>query len=156
MSTGGRTLVAGIGNIFLGDDGFGVEVARRLAAVELPAGIEVGDYGTSGMHLAYDLLGGYQTTILVDAAPRGGPPGAVSLVELDGEPASRTPSLDAHGMQPDAVLALLASLGGDAGRVLLVACEPAEVCDRIGLSAPVEAAVPHAVELLTELVGDAA
>lgn len=153
MNLGRRVLVAGIGNVFLGDDGFGVAVAERLAARELPAGVDVGDYGTSGMHLAYDMLGGYDTTVLVDAAPRGEPPGTVSLIEWQPgrETLARTP-IDAHGMQPDAVLALLAELGGRPGRVLVVGCEPAEVADRMGLSAAVEAAVPRAVDLLTDLL----
>ncbi|MGA8118158.1 MAG: hydrogenase maturation protease [Actinocatenispora sp.] len=151
----GRTLVAGIGNIFLADDGFGVEVARRLAEVDLPDGAEVGDYGIRGMHLAYDLLAGYDTTILVDAVARGEEPGTVTLLEIDpSQPAVTGSSLDAHGMQPDAVLALLDTLGGTPGRVLLVGCEPAEVCDRIGLSAPVAAAVPHAVALVRDLLGE--
>jgi len=73
----GRVLIACVGNIFLGDDGFGCEVARRLAGQPLPAGVRLVDYGTGGMHLAYDLADGYETTILVDAAPRGGEPGTV-------------------------------------------------------------------------------
>lgn len=153
MRPGERVLVAGIGNIFLGDDGFGAEVARRLTRLDLPDGVEVADYGTSGMHLAYDLLAGYDTTILVDAAPRNETPGTVSLVEIDPETAQQPGSVDAHGMQPDAVLSLLASLGGTAGRVLLVACEPARVGDGMDLSAPVEAAVPGAVALICDLLG---
>ena len=80
-----RVLVAGVGNIFLGDDGFGVEVARRLAFTEVPDGVRVADYGTSGMHLAYDIAGGYETTILIDAAPRGGPPGTLTVLEAGPE-----------------------------------------------------------------------
>src|SRR5215472_11988405 len=76
-----RVLVAGVGNIFLGDDGFGVEVARRLARLDLPDWVAVGDYGISGMHLAYDLADGVETAILVDAMPRGGEPGTVYVVE---------------------------------------------------------------------------
>jgi hydrogenase maturation protease len=153
-----RVLVAGIGNIFLGDDGFGVEVARELRRRELPDGVQVGDYGTSGMHLAFDLLAGYGTTILLDAAPRGDAPGTVSLLEVREEDRLDARSdgslLDAHGMQPEAVLALLAVLGGDAGRVLVVCCEPAEVDQRIGLSEPVARAVPIAVEKVVRLLDD--
>src|SRR5215470_4843730 len=77
----GRVLVAGVGNIFLGDDGFGVEVAKRLAAAELPDWVQVADYGISGMHLAYDLADGYDTAILVDAAQRGGEPGTLTVID---------------------------------------------------------------------------
>jgi hydrogenase maturation protease len=166
-----RVLVAGIGNIFLGDDGFGVEVVRRLATRRLPEWVHVADYGIAGMHLAYDLLGGYRTTILVDATARGREPGTVCLIELDPPAGEATRSagegkaatkgaggtgprrpLDAHGMQPEAVLELLELLGGDAGRVLVVGCEPADVGHRIGLSAPVSRAVDEAVRLVHELI----
>ncbi|QUQ64945.1 peptidase M52/hydrogen uptake protein [Kutzneria sp. CA-103260] len=144
-------LVAGVGNIFLGDDGFGVEVAHRLSTVDLPTSVHVRDYGVSGMHLAFDLLAGYDTTILVDATSRGGAPGTVYVVELD--PVSEpTGAIDAHGMQPELVMQLLAMLGGSAGRVLLVGCEPASVTDHIGLSPPVAAAVDTAVRKVIELV----
>lgn len=162
----GRLLVAGIGNIFLGDDGFGVEVATRLAATPgLPDGVRVADYGISGMHLAYDLAEGYETVIMVDAVPRGDEPGTVYLMEADtspgrddapgtrGSPGSLL--LDAHGMQPDVVLGLLGVLGADVGRVLVVGCEPASTQEGIGLSAPVAAAVGQAVDLVLTLVRDA-
>ena len=146
-----RVMVAGVGNIFLGDDGFGVEVARRLSEVDLPAGVQVRDYGVSGMHLAFDLLDGYDTTILVDATTRGDAPGTVYVVELDPvtEPSG---TVDAHGMQPDVVLQLLAMLGGHPGRVLLVGWEPASVTDLIGLSPLVAGAVDVAVQKVIELV----
>jgi hydrogenase maturation protease len=146
-----RVLIAGIGNIFLGDDGFGVEVARRLSTVDMPAGVQVRDYGVSGMHLAFDLLDGFDTTILVDATARGDAPGTVYVLELDPvtEPVG---SVDAHGMQPDLVLGLLAMLGGSCPRVLLVGCEPASVTDHIGLSPLVAAAVDAAVRTVLELV----
>jgi hydrogenase maturation protease len=156
----GRMMIAGVGNIFLGDDGFGVEVARRLADADLPDWVRVADYGISGMHLAYDLAEGFETTILIDASPRGEPPGTVYVMELsagdrptpaaeDGPPAA---VLDGHGMQPDVVLAMLDMLGADAGRVLLVGCEPASIDARIGLSAPVTAAVDEAVRIVHGLV----
>jgi hydrogenase maturation protease len=153
----GRMLVAGVGNIFLGDDGFGVEVARRLAAAGLPDWVRVADYGISGLHLAYDLAEGYETTILVDASPRGGEPGTVYVMELEqsaGGPAAR--QFDGHGMQPDVVLGMLDMLGADPGRVLLVGCEPASVDEGIGLTAPVAAAVDEAVRVVLGLVQDAA
>jgi hydrogenase maturation protease len=144
-------LIAGVGNIFLGDDGFGVEVVHRLSTMDLPGHVQVRDYGVSGMHLAFDLLEGYDTTILVDATSHGGAPGTVYVVELDPvtEPAG---SIDAHGMQPELVMQLLAMLGGSAGQVLLVGCEPASVTDHIGLSPPVAAAVDAAVRRVLELV----
>ncbi len=146
-----RVLVAGIGNIFLGDDGFGVEVIKELEQVELPSWVQIADYGIAGMHLAYDLLGGYDTTILLDATPHGRVPGTLSLIEADTEDLASAPAIDAHGMQPEAVFRLLRLLGGDAGRVLIVGCEPACLNEGIGLSAAVEAAVPAAVRAVTEL-----
>jgi hydrogenase maturation protease len=175
----GRTLVACLGNIFLSDDGFGVEVARRLARHELPAGVRVTDYGIRGMHLAYDLAEGFDNTILVDATQRGGQPGTVYLIEPEPpapadrtgpgpggpDPAGADPAddgtatmlasmtlLNAHGMQPDLVLSLAGTLGAEAGRVLVVGCEPATLEEGIGLSAPVAAAVEDAVRMVTKLV----
>ena len=159
----GRVLVAGVGNIFFGDDGFGVEVARRLAAPDvkdrLPDGVQVGDYGTSGMHLAYDLADhDYDTTILVDAAPRGEPPGTLTVLEIGREDRpALTPEgsqlLNGHGMQPEVVLGVLDMLGAKPGRILVVGCEPARLDDGIGLSEPVAAAVDEAVALVTHLAG---
>jgi hydrogenase maturation protease len=172
-----QVLVAGIGNIFLSDDGFGVEVASRLAGRELPAGVKVVDYGIRGMHLAYDLANGYDTAILVDATPRGGEPGTIYVIEPDLSPAiapdtsSRatnataapggtpgsvaSPLLDAHGMQPDVVLGLLDLLdGGRPGRILVVGCEPASVDYGMGLSDPVAASVDKAVRVVLDLVGN--
>jgi hydrogenase maturation protease len=160
--SGGTVLVAGVGNIFLGDDGFGVEVARRLGAVSLPDGVQVGDYGTSGMHLAYDLADqGYGTTILVDAAPRGEPPGTLTVLEIRPEDRAELAAaggpqlLNGHGMQPEVVLGVLDMLGAEAGRILVVACEPASAEPGMGLSAPVEAAVDEAVRLVTRLATQA-
>ena len=149
----GRVLVAGVGNIFLGDDGFGVEVARRLADQQLPEGVEVADFGIRGVHLAYQLLEGYDLAILVDASARGGEPGSLYVIEPT--PGDGDVLLDGHGMQPAAVLGLLEALGGPVGRVLVVGCEPAEVGERIGLSEPVGRAVGEAVRLVRELVTQA-
>jgi len=151
-------LVAGIGNIFLGDDGFGVEVVRRLAAGPRPAGVRFADFGIRGLHLAFELLEHPDdTTILVDLTPRGGAPGTVYLIEPDLEalagfagPASGPP--DTHGMTPDAVFALLRSMGGTPGRVWIVGCEPLSTEEEIGLSPPVEAAVDEAARLILEVV----
>jgi len=153
----GRMLIAGVGNIFLGDDGFGVEVASRLATADLPDWVRVADYGISGMHLAYDLAEGYETTILIDASPRGGAAGTVYVIEPEtGRPPAQadrgTPLLDGHGMQPDVVFGMLELLGADAGRVLVVGCEPASVEEGIGLSKPVAAAVDEAVRIILDLV----
>ena len=148
-----RVLVAGIGNVFLGDDGFGVEVVRRLAHAGLPPWVRVADYGVRGMHLAYDLAAAnHELTIFVDATERGDEAGTVYVVELDTTARAARPCLDAHSMQPDVVLDLLAVLGKAPGRVLLVGCEPAVVDHRMGLSPVVEQAVGCAVEAVTELV----
>ncbi|SDM82127.1 hydrogenase maturation protease [Allokutzneria albata] len=150
-----RVLVAGIGNVFLGDDGFGVEVVHRLSDVELPRWVRVVDYGVRGMHLAYDLAAtGYELTIMVDATARGDEAGTVYVVELDTAPSARRPSLDAHGMQPDVVLDLVGLLGGEPRRVLLVGCEPAVLDHRMGLSPAVERAVGTAVRAVADLVAD--
>ena len=156
-----RTLVACLGNIFLSDDGFGVEVARRLAREELPDGTTVTDYGIRGMHLAYDLAQGWDATILVDATPRGGEPGTVYVIEPErqqpsagGEGLTGSMLLDAHGMQPDVMLAMAGTLGAEAGRVLVVGCEPASVAEGIGLSGAVAAAVEEAARVVMELVRD--
>jgi hydrogenase maturation protease len=160
-----RTLVACLGNIFLSDDGFGVEVARRLAHEDLPDGTRVTDYGIRGMHLAYDLAEGWDATILVDTAQRGGEPGTVYVIEPEhqpptgagGTPPSLTESMlfDPHGMQPDAMLGMTGMLGAEAGRVLVVGCEPASVAEGMGLSEPVAAAVDEAARVVMDLVRDA-
>ena len=152
----GSVLVAGVGNIFLGDDGFGVEVARRLSAEQLPENVRVADYGIRGVHLAYQLLDGYDTLILVDAVSRGEPPGTVFLIEpdlgpgtpLDGVP----PAMNAHDLDPASVLGLVRHLGGRIDRVLLVGCEPQGTDEGIGLSEPVQRAVDEAAHLVRELL----
>lgn len=158
-----KLLVAGIGNVFLGDDGFGVEVVRRLRQLDLPPWVSVADYGIRGMHLAYDLAGGgYDVTIMVDAAARGDRPGTVYVIELDPGAAgarartaqARTNVLDAHGMQPDVVLDLVAILGESPGRVLLVGCEPAMLEQRMGLSPVVLAAAGTAVGAVLDLIAE--
>ena len=156
MTTGtGRTLVAGVGNIFFGDDGFGVEVAKRLAECELPDSVTVADYGISGMHLAYDLCDGYDRAILIDATPRGGSPGTVYVLEHE-QPAEADEAdaslFNAHGMQPDVVLGMLGMLGGTTTQTLIVGCEPEASGPGIGLSAPVAAAVDDAVRKVLELI----
>jgi hydrogenase maturation protease len=141
-----KVLLAGIGNVFLGDDGFGVEVAHRLRDVAVPDGVTVADFGIRGVHLAYELLDGYDAAVLVDALPRGGPPGTVYVFEpaADAPEDAAGPVMDAHAMTPDAVLALVRALGGTLPRVVVVGCEPADVGERMGLSEPVAAAVDRA------------
>ena len=161
----GRMLIAGVGNIFLGDDAFGPEVARRLAAEDLPGWVRVADYGISGMHLAYDLADGYETAILVDAAPRGGEPGTVTVLEVAAEhrrvlaaaagPLGASRLFDSHGMQPDVVLGALDMLGaGGPARTLVVGCEPANVDYVMELSEPVAGAVGEAVQVILGLVAE--
>lgn len=152
-----RVLVAGVGNIFLGDDGFGVEVARRLASRNLPDDVCVKDFGIRGFDLAYALMDRYELTILVDACARGRAPGTVFLIEPG--PVQDAPRFEPHGMTPASVLMLVKSLGGTTGRVLVVGCEPLELGSdedgRIGLSTPVEAAVDEAIAMIEALVAKA-
>ena len=149
-----RVLVAGCGNVFLADDGFGVEVAKQLQQSDLPEGVVVRDTGIRGVHLVYELLDGWDTVIIVDASARGEAPGTISLIEPDPDADPATAALlDPHSMNPDAVLAMVRILGGEIGRVLVVACEPAEITERIGLSPPVAGAVDEAATMVRELVG---
>lgn len=159
-----RLLIAGVGNIFLSDDGFGVEVASRLAAAGLPDWVQVVDYGIRGMHLAYDLAGGFNSAVIVDAIARGGEPGTIYVIEPDRladapEPAGTlagNPLFNAHGMQPDVVLGMLGLLDAADRQVLVVGCEPASLDYGIGLSEPVAAAVDAAVLVVLDLVAGAA
>ncbi|MBI1762487.1 MAG: hydrogenase maturation protease [Acidobacteria bacterium] len=155
-------LIACIGNIFLGDDGFGVEVAKRLAARTWPAEVRMEDFGIRGFDLAYALLEGYDTTIFVDATQRGGRPGTLYVIEPDLaelETAAQTagPALlvDPHGMNPLKVLQMARALGAQFNQILLVGCEPETLGPEeglLGLSAPVAAAVREAVPLIETLV----
>ena len=150
----GRTLVAGVGNIFLSDDAFGCEVIRLMAGSPVPDGVEIRDFGIRGVHLVYDLLDGCDLFVLVDAAARGEPPGTVTVleVELPDADSLSSPVMDAHDLTPDAIFALLGSLGGRPGRSLLVACEPADVSAGMGLSDLVQEALPHAVRAIEEII----
>ena len=153
-----RVLVAGVGNVFLGDDGFGVEVVQRLARRELPEGVEVVDFGIRGLDLAYALQDDYEVAIFVDATPRGGEPGTVYLLEPEVEEDGEV-SLDAHGMDPVKVIKLSRALGARPTRTLVVGCEPQVVLSGeayddmlMALSEPVRAAVEEAVKLVESLV----
>ena len=154
-----RVLVAGVGNIFLGDDGFGSEVAQRLLRRALPPEVRVVDFGIRGLDLTYALLDGYQWVILVDAAPRGEPPGTLYVLEPErpASPEGPAPLVETHGMSPEAVLRLAAALGGQVGRLLVVGCEPTPLSEademQTGLSDPIRAAVDEAVILVESLVG---
>ena len=152
-------LIAGIGNIFLGDDAFGVEVVRRLAGRNLPQRVKAIDFGIRGFDLAYALLDGSDVVILVDACPRGGKPGSLYVLEPDLNPldvseADQT-SVDAHSMNPMNVIRMAKSMGGELKKILLVGCEPATLGPeegQRGLSGSVAAAVDEAVTLIESLV----
>ncbi len=156
---GTRVLVAGIGNVFLADDGFGVEVATLLAREELPAGVEVRDFGIRGLALAYELQEGWDAVVLVDAVPRGGEPGTLYVIEPEMQDGELAP-MDAHGMDPVKVLGLARSLGSLPPRILVVGCEPevhmtGEEEDIVmELSAPVRAATTEAVGLVRSVLDD--
>jgi hydrogenase maturation protease len=152
-----RVLVAGIGNIFLGDDGFGVEVARRLLTRPRPDAVRVVDFGIRGLDLAYALQDGYENTILVDAFPHGQTPGTVSIVEPDLNDLSTSSGdfVQPHAMHPMNVLRMAAAMNGPLKRVLLVGCEPADLGGddgHMGLSEAVEASLDDAVNRIEILV----
>ncbi|MGX7677744.1 hydrogenase maturation protease [Jatrophihabitans sp. DSM 45814] len=155
-----RILVAGIGNMFLSDDGFGSEVARRLLAQAYPASpqteVRTVDYGIRGTHLAFDLLDGWDALILIDAIPSHGAPGTVRLVQVDTENAGAplfASQFDAHGMDPQSMLAGVTALGGQLPATYVVGCEVSTVEDGIGLSEAVAGSVARGCEVVRELVG---
>jgi hydrogenase maturation protease len=154
-----KILIAGIGNIFLADDGFGVEVANRLTNQSFPSGVRVTDFGIRGLDLAYALMDGYETTILLDAYPGEGEPGTLFVIEPDlkdlNAPGMQHGFVEPHAMNPVNVLRMAASMGGQLKRVLVVGCVPATLGPeegQMGLSAPVAAAVDEAVKLVESLV----
>ena len=153
-----RVLVAGIGNVFLGDDGFGVEVVKRLAERELPEGVEVVDFGIRGMDLIYALQGGYEVVVFVDAVPRGEEPGTVYLLEPEIEDDGEV-VLDTHAMDPVRVIKFARTLGPTPARTFVVGCEPQTIISGedyeemlMELSEPVLAAVDEAADLVASLV----
>ncbi|KAA1250259.1 hydrogenase maturation protease [Mycobacterium simiae] len=147
-----RILVAGIGNIFLGDDGFGSEVVRQADVPQQDPNVRVIDYGIRGMHLAYDLLEGWDTLVLVDAVPSRGSPGTLHVFQADQQSWPDPPGLDAHGMDPATVFASLRALGGAPPYTVIVGCEAGNVDEGIGLSAPVAKAVPRAARAVEDIV----
>lgn len=159
-------LVAGLGNIFQGDDAFGVEVIQRLAARPWPAGVKIVDFGIRGLDLTYALTDGYRAAILIDAARRGLEPGAVSIVEPDAplsdalHPGVLAPEdlmISGHDLDPAKVLKVVAMMGGGCERIVLVACEPLDLGGqegRMGLSEPVARAIDPAVKAVEDLIAD--
>ena len=150
--TTSRILVAGIGNIFLGDDGFGPEVIRHAPQRLAGPRIELVDYGIRGMHLAYDLLDGCEALVLIDAIPSRGAPGTVHVLEADHDSLTAAAGLDAHAMDPGAVFASLNALGGSPPYTVVIGCEAANVDEGIGLSPEVAAALPEAVRALEDVI----
>lgn len=146
-----KVLVAGVGNIFRCDDGFGSAVAARLLEDSVPGGATVVDYGIRGVHLAFDLADHVDTLILVDTVPDAGEPGAVSVLEVPAE-AFGTAAFDAHGLDPSAVFRSLGALVEAPPRTFVVGCQPLSLDDGIGLSDPVAAAVPIAADMVLELL----
>jgi hydrogenase maturation protease len=148
-----RVLIAGVGNIFLGDDGFGVEVSRRLACQVWSTDVRVMDFGIRGVHLAYELIAGYDLAIIVDTVSRGAAPGTIYVIEPDLEGVSCGSVSDSHDMVLDNVFAMVRTLGGSMPRrVLIVGCEPADFGEKIGLSEPVSRAIPNTIRAVFEIV----
>jgi hydrogenase maturation protease len=152
-----HVLVAGVGNIFLGDDAFGSAVARRLAREHWPEDVRVADFGIGSLDLVFALMDGYDTVILIDAVPRGGEPGTVYTLDVDHVDDGDV-TLDAHTMDPLRVLAAAKSMGASWNRLLVVGCEPSpDTVDAdgpgcLGMSPPVERAVEEAIQVVRRLV----
>ncbi len=147
-----RILVAGVGNVFFGDDGFGVALADRLSRRELPAGVDVVDFGIRGMDLAFAMHDGYDAVVLLDATARGQQAGTLYVIEVDG--GQGEPILDAHGLDPVKVLALARTLGGELPRTLVVGCEPQAVDLPATLSEQVRAALDEAILLVESVLAE--
>jgi hydrogenase maturation protease len=150
-------LVAAVGNLWLGDDGFGSAVAGELRARELPGDVAIADFGTGGLDLAYEVMRGYDALVLVDVSRQGGEPGTLYVMEVEPDAIEAGiedgAQIDPHGMDPQTVLRFVKAKGGWPGRVMVIACEPERVEEvGIGLTPQVEAAVERAVELVTETV----
>ena len=150
-------LVAGVGNVWLRDDGFGGEVARRLEQLELPAGVTVMDAGTGGLDLAYEVMRGYDGLVILDVSKQGGEPGTLYVMEPDEESVQGGIEdgevINPHGMDPQTVLRFVKSIGAWPGRVVVIACEPADVEEMgWGMSSDVEEAVDRAVGLVLDTV----
>jgi hydrogenase maturation protease len=154
-----QILVAAVGNLWLRDDGFGGEVARRLERRELPKGVHVADFGTGGLDLAYEVMRGYDALILVDVSRQGGEPGTLYVMEADADSVGGAiedgETINPHGMDPQTVLRFVKAVGGWPGKVIVIACEPTVVEEMgIGLTESVEGAVDRAVELVEQTVAE--
>ena len=151
-----RILVAGIGNVFLGDDGFGVEVVRRLTGAPFGEDVDVIDFGIRGIHLAFELAEGrYDAAILVDAVSRGGEPGTLYVIDPEVEADTVAPTVaDAHSLTPDAVLAWSRKVAGRQPRVVVVGCEPATTEESMELSVPVAGSIDLAMQMTRALVSE--
>ncbi len=151
-----QILVAAVGNLWLRDDGFGSAVAKRLWEREQPGGVTVADFGTGGLDLAYEVMRGYDALVLVDISKQGGEPGTLYVMEADPDSVELGIEdgdvIDPHDMDPQTVLRFVKSVNGWPGKVIVVACEPAEIDGGIGLSPAVEAAVEAAVGLVGETI----
>lgn len=154
-----RVIVAGVGNMFMKDDGFGSAVIKKLLGKSYPEGVEIKDFGTGGLKLAYDLMKGYDGLVLLDASQRGEKPGTLYLIEPEEKEFSRDLEeggpIDPHGSDPVSVLRFVKAIGSWPGKVLIIACEPGNVEDfEIGLTDEVQASVEKAVGLVDEVIND--
>ncbi len=154
-----QILVAGVGNAWLSDDGFGGEVARRLEAREVPEGVTIYDAGSGGLELAYEVMRGYHALVLVDVSKQGGEPGTLYVMEPDPDDVEGAledgDRIDLHGMDPRTMLRFVKMVGGWPGKVVVVAVEPAEVEEiGLGLSPQIEAAVEGAIDLVMKTVAE--
>jgi len=154
-----RVMIAGIGNMFMKDDGFGSAVVKRIINKKFPEGVEVKDFGTGGLKLAYDLMKGYDGLIFLDASARGKTPGTLYVIEPDENDFSSNLEeggpIDPHDADPATVLRFVKSMGAWPGKVFVVACEPESVDEfEIGLSEPVNIAIDKAIEIIDEIVQD--
>lgn len=158
MSDVKRILVAGVGNAWMKDDGFGSRVAEQLGARDLPPGVVVLDFGTGGLDLAYEVMRGYDALLLVDVSRQGGEVGTLYLMDADPDdvaPIGDGETVSPHGMDPQTVLRFVKTVGGWPGRIVVIACEPGSVEEMgIGLSPAVEDAVGRAVALVMDTVGE--
>jgi hydrogenase maturation protease len=154
-----QILVAGVGNAWLRDDGFGGEVTKLLSECQLPGGVQVIDFGSGGLDLAYEVMRGYDALILIDSSRQGEAPGTLYVMEAEEQDVEGSiedgQMIDPHGMDPQTVLRFVKYVGGWPGRVLVVACEPEVVEDvGFGLSDPVKASVAKAVDVVLETIGE--
>jgi hydrogenase maturation protease len=152
-----QILVAGVGNAWMQDDGFGPEVVKRLEARELPGGVTVMDFGSGGLDLAYEIMRGYHALVLVDVSRQGGEPGTLYVLEPDPDDYTRPiedgEMLSPHGMDPQTVLRFVHAVGSHSGKVVVVACEPAPIEDlSVGLSPEVELAAERAIDVVMEQI----